>query len=198
MRIAHIQTISKNKNENQASCCIEKRRNGFEDRTYPNHFQKQKRKSGVSFRSWIQNCKKKVFSPKTLKQCHMTKIYSGKGAICTIQLLSTTCWKATLNIFIPDENITIWYECCFRWAVPLTGGVYLPVGVVTLHNSSLPHWGRVPYCDRVPYRGRAWHQTRQSLFQMMACRLIGAEPLPEPMLEMVTSGKQCKWNFNRK
>ena len=41
--------------------CIEKRRNGFEDRIYPNHFQKQKRKSDVSFRSWIENCKKGVF-----------------------------------------------------------------------------------------------------------------------------------------
>ena len=59
--------------------CIEKHRNGFKDRIDPNHFQKQKRKSGVSFRSWIQSCKKKVFSPKTLKQCHMTKICSGKS-----------------------------------------------------------------------------------------------------------------------
>ena len=29
------------------------------------------------------------------------------------------CWKAIFNIFIPDENIAILYECCFRWAVPL-------------------------------------------------------------------------------
>ena len=51
MRIAYIQTISKNKNENQTS------RLGVESRFV----------------------KKKVFSPQTLKQCHMTKICSGKG-----------------------------------------------------------------------------------------------------------------------
>ena len=50
LRIAYIQTISKNKNENQTS------RLGVESRFV----------------------KKKLFSPKTLKQCHMTKICSGK------------------------------------------------------------------------------------------------------------------------
>ena len=53
--------------------CIEKRRNGFEDRTYPNHFQnkneKQASRLGVEF-----GVVKKVFPPKTLKQCHMTEI----------------------------------------------------------------------------------------------------------------------------
>ena len=50
----------------------------------------------------------------------MTKICSGQRYnICTFQLLSITSWKANLNIFIPDENIAIWCECCFRWAVPL-------------------------------------------------------------------------------
>ena len=47
----------------------------FEVRIYPNHFPKQKRKTGVSFRSWIWNCKNKCFPP---KQCHMIKICSGK------------------------------------------------------------------------------------------------------------------------
>ena len=55
--------------------CIEKLGYGFEGRIYLNHFPKQKRKSDVSFRSWIQLCKNKCFTP---KQCHMTKICSGK------------------------------------------------------------------------------------------------------------------------
>ena len=38
---------------------------------------------------------------------------------------------------------TQWQSFCIT--ATLTGGVYLPVGVVTLHNSSLAHWGRVPY-----------------------------------------------------
>ena len=66
---------------------------------------------------------------------------------------------------------TRWQSFCI--AAPLAGGVYLPVGVVTLYNSSLTHWGRVPYWGRAPYWGRTWHQTRPSLVQMMACRLIG-------------------------
>ena len=41
--------------------CFEKCRNGFEGRMYPNHFPKQKGKPGVSFRSWMQNCKNKCF-----------------------------------------------------------------------------------------------------------------------------------------
>ena len=52
-----------------------------------------------------------------------------KGAIGTIQLLPTTCWKVILNIFIPDENIAIQYECCFRWAVPLM--------LMIIYNSSV-------------------------------------------------------------
>ena len=88
--------------------CIEKRRNGLSrDRTYPNHFQKQKRKSGVSFRSWIQNCKKRCFPPKRQNNVIWLKFVEERCAICTIQLLSTTCWKTSLNIFIPDDNIAI-------------------------------------------------------------------------------------------
>ena len=60
---------------------------------------------------------RKFFFPKTLKQCHMVKICSRK--IDIFQLLSTMSWKAIVNIFIPDENITIQSECCFRWAEPL-------------------------------------------------------------------------------
>ena len=40
--------------------CIEKLGYGFEGRIYLNHFPKQKRKSDVSFRSWIPLCKNKL------------------------------------------------------------------------------------------------------------------------------------------
>ena len=33
-----------------------KHRDGFEGRLYPIHFPKQKRKSGATFRNWIQKC----------------------------------------------------------------------------------------------------------------------------------------------
>ena len=81
LRIAPIQTISKNKNENQAS------RLGVESRIV----------------------KKRCFTPKRLNNVIWLKFVAEKGTIGTIQLLSTTwtCWKAILNIFIPDENIAI-------------------------------------------------------------------------------------------
>ena len=97
LRITYIQTISisKKTNENQAS------RLGVESRIV-----------------------KKVLFPKTLNQCHMTKICTGKMCNRYHTKLCTTCWKEILNIFIPDEYIAIWYECCFRWAVPLRAYTY--------------------------------------------------------------------------
>ena len=79
LRITYIQAISKTKNENQAS------RLGVESRIV----------------------KKSVFPPKRQNNAIWLKFVAKKGAICSIQLLSTTCWKAILNIFIPDENMAI-------------------------------------------------------------------------------------------
>ena len=65
-------------------------------------------------------------------------------------------------------------------------------GEVTLHNSSSTHWGRGA-------RIYARYQSNPSLVQMMACRLVGAKPLPEPMLEIVnwTLRNKHQWNLNR-
>ena len=64
-----------------------------------------------------KNVQKKVFSQEMQKQCH---ICSGKG--CNMYL-STVVYNVMKNIFfkifIPDENIAIHNECCFRWTVPL-------------------------------------------------------------------------------
>ena len=66
-----------------------------------------------------KNVKKKVFSFKTLKQCHIIKICSGKRYNRYLStVVYTTSWKTILNSFIPGENIAV-YECCFRWAVSL-------------------------------------------------------------------------------
>ena len=44
---------------------------------------------------------------------------------------------------------------------------------------------------------RKW--TWSALVQLMACRLFGAKPLPEPMLAIVnwTPGNKFKWKSNR-
>ena len=44
---------------------------------------------------------------------------------------------------------TKWQSFCI--AAALTGGVYLPVGVVTLHNSSLAQLGRAWPLNRGPF-----------------------------------------------
>ena len=92
---------------------------------------------------------------------------------------------------------TKWQSFCI--AATLTGGVYLPVHVVTLHNSSLAQLGRAWPPNLGPISLTTFPSgPNPPLVQLMACRLIDAEPLPEPMLGMVTSRKQCLWNFNRK
>ena len=42
------------------------------------------------------------------------KFVAEKSAVGIFQLLSTTAWKAILNIFIANEDIAVQTKCCFR------------------------------------------------------------------------------------
>ena len=65
---------------------------------------------------------KGAFPQKRYNNAIWLKFVAENGAICIFQLLSTTSWKTILNIYIPEENIAIQNEFCFRWPVHLTPG----------------------------------------------------------------------------
>ena len=65
---------------------------------------------------------------------------------------------------------------CFIYAAP--------------RGDKLTHWGRVMHIASVKL-------LPVSLVQIMACRLVGARPLSEPMLEYLTLRNKFQWNINR-